>query len=440
MRRHIFTGCMGSIWGNLVTGIVYVYFGNAVGMTRLQWGVLGAVTSWVIVAQPLGAVLGERIGSRKKVWFWFVLADRLLRFAGFAAAFLIFRSGGLSARLVFIAAVSAASLLGNIAVPPWYGWLATLVPRDIQGSFWGRRDAWISFAVVAVILPSGLLIDKVSADWKLEAAAAILSAAGLLGVLDILIHVTIPEPPVNRTPGSSAFSNVLKPLRDRRFRPWLVFIAFWNVGLNLGGSLCTLYFMENLGFKNDLLGGMFAINAASLITGLLTARKAGRLVDKWGVRRVLFLGHALWSIVPVFWLFALPQTAVFWIGSSNLLLGAAQLAANNAGVKLVTRFPSPEDSSMYMAVSNSVANIAAGIGALAAGIILDLFGTWSFAVGSVILSGFPLIFAVSVALRLASVVLLVPRIREKGEAPMDRRRFLLPLFFRLPGSGRDREE
>lgn len=440
MRKHIYTGCMGSAWGNLVTGIIFVYFGNAIGLTRLQWGILGAITSWVIVAQPLGAILGEKAGSRKRVWFFFSFADRFLRFAGFIGAFMLWRAGNFPAYLIFISAVCAASLLGNIAVPPWFGWLATIIPQDIHGSFWGRRDAWISLTVIAIILPSGLLMDLIPQDGKLEVAVAILSAAGIIGLVDLIMHVTIPEPRIPRTAGSSAFSNILKPLGDKRFRPWLVFAACWSASLALGGSLCTLYFMENLGFKDDLFGGMIAINAASLVTGLVTARKGGRLVDRWGVRKVLFISHGLWSIVPLFWLFALPRTAILWVGLSNLVVGAVQLSANNVGVKLVTRFPSPEDSSMYMAVSNSVANIAAGLGSLAAGIALDIIGTWSFQLSGVVVSGFPLIFVASALLRLVSVITLVPRIREKGEAPMDRRRFLLPMFFRLPGIGRDRKE
>jgi len=30
MRKHIFTGAMGTIWGNIIAGIVYVFFGNAI--------------------------------------------------------------------------------------------------------------------------------------------------------------------------------------------------------------------------------------------------------------------------------------------------------------------------------------------------------------------------------------------------------------------------
>lgn len=436
MRRHIFTGALGTIWGNIIIGIVFVYFGNAIGMSRLQWGILGGVTAWVVAVQPLGAVLAERSGSRKAVWFWFALADRVLRLAGIAGAFLLWRAGHPLAYLALMAAVSLATLLGNMANAPWFGWLATIIPQEVQGSFWGRRDSWISLAVIAVTLPSGLIMDLVPADSKLGTAFAVLLAVSLIGVADLLLHATIPEP--RRVPGPrrGGLSNILTPLRDRRFRPWLLFTACWNFSLFLGGSLGTLYFMENLGFKNNLLGGMIAINGITLLGTLLAARTVGRMVDRRGVQRVLMLGHMFWSLLPAIWCLATPGTAVFWISVSSVVGGIFPAAATNAATKLVTRFPPPEDSGMYMGVSSMVGNISGGFGALAAGVFLDAMGTWSVAVAGLTVSAFPVLFIASTLLRLAATVVLVPLIREKGAVPLDRRQLLLPLFFGLPSVGR----
>jgi hypothetical protein len=436
MRKHIFTGALGTTWGNLIAGIVYVFFGNAIGMSQLQWGILGGISAWVVAAQPLGALLGERTGSRKLVWFWFTLADRLLRFIGIIVAYLMWRAGHPLAYLALMTAVCVGSLLGNVATAPWYGWLATIIPQDIQGTFWGRRDSWISLAVIAVTLPSGLLMDLIPAAGKLEMAVIILTAASVIGVADMLIHGTIPEPPRQVGRRRSGFSDILAPLRDRRFRPWLLFSAAWNFSLFLGGSLGTLYFMENLGFKNNLLGGMISINVVTLLGTLLAGRKVGRMVDRHGIQRMLMIGHLFWSLLPAIWLFATPRTAVFWIGLSSVVGGIFPAAANNAATKLVTRFPPPEESGMYMGVSSMIGNICGGFGALAAGAFLDAMGPWTFALGGLTLSPFPLLFLASSLMRLATTVVLVPRIREQGAEPLDRRQLLLPLFFGLPIVGR----
>jgi MFS family permease len=436
MRTHIFTGALGTIWGTLLTGIVYVFFGNAIGMTRLQWGLLTGITAWVVAGQPLGALLGERAGSRKLVWFWFALADRLLRFAGIIAAYLLWRAGHPLAYLVLMSAVCLGTALGNVATAPWYGWLATIIPPHVHGAFWGRRDSWISIAVIAVALPSGLLLDLVPPGAKLAWSVIVLSAAGVIGLADLLVHAAIPEPPRPPSPRRGAVTGLLAPFRDPRFRPWLLFAALWNFCLFLGGSLSTLYFMENLGFRDNLLGGMVAINGVTLLATVLTGRRVGRMVDRRGIQRMLMIGHVFWSFLPAIWLLATPRTAVLWISVSSLVGGVFPIAATNAATKLVTRFPPPEETGMYMGVSSMVSNVCGGFGALAAGAFLDAMGDWTVPLGRLTLSAFPVLFIASTVLRLATTVALVPRIREKGAVPLDRRQLLLPLFFGLPSAGR----
>jgi MFS family permease len=157
----------------------------------------------------------------------------------------------------------------------------------------------------------------------------------------------------------------------------------------------------------------------------------GRLVDRWGSRRMLLIGHLGWALLPAIWLFATPRTAVLWISLSGIVSGIFATAGNNAGLKLVTRFPPPEESPMYVAVSNATANIAGGLGSLAAGGFLQLMGGWTATVGRLTLSAFPLLFLLSFVLRLASALVLVPRVREQGTRD-DEPAMLLPLFFGLP--------
>jgi MFS family permease len=431
MRRHILTGCLGSIMSTLLGGILFTWFGNTVGMTQFHWGVLSAIGSWVVLVQPFGALLGSRWGSRKLVWYRFAVIERVLRLVAIFGAFLAWRAGLPSSWVILVAMVSVANVAANLASPPWWGWVATIIPQRVQGAFWGRRDMWTSVAVAGVILPVTFLLDRIPAGAKPAAVFAVLAAAGVIGILDILLHAAIPEPPPVPATRSGTLDRVLKPARDRRFRPWLVFITAWNFGMSLGGSLCSLYFLDNLGLKDNLLGGAVALNVVGLVGSIVSARRMGRLVDRWGSRRILLIGHVGWAFLPLFWLFATPRTAVLWLSLQSLVSGVFATAASNAGMKLVTRFPTPEESPMYVAVSNSMANIAGGIGAFAAGSFLQLMGGWTAPVGRLTLSAFPLLFLASLALRLTSALVLVPRVRQRGMRD-DERPMLLPLFFGLP--------
>lgn len=431
MRVHIITGCLGTIWGTLIAGIIFTWFGNAIGMTRLTWGVLGGIAAWVVLVQPLGALLAARLGRRKLPWVSLAMTERMLRLAGIVGGYLAWRAGYPFAAFILLATGLVAGLAGCLAAGIWWGWLAAIIPEEVQGAFWGRRDTWISVAVMAAVVPPTLLLDRIPQAVKPAAVLGILVATSIIGFVDILWHGTIPDPPMPAERSRGSLEAVLAPLRDRRFRPWLTFTASWSFSMALGGSLALLYFLENLGLKNNMLGGAIAVNVVALVGSMLSARRMGRLVDRWGPRRVLLVGHIAWSFLPAFWLFARPGTAVLWIGLASLVGGVFSTAAANAGMKLVTRFPPAQQSAMYSAVSNSVASIAGGIGTLLAGILLQALGEWKASVGSLVLSAFPLLFLISFVLRATSAVVLVPRVRERATADEDRP-LLLPLFFGLP--------
>jgi hypothetical protein len=64
-------------------------------------------------------------------------------------------------------------------------------------------------------------------------------------------------------------------------------------------------------------------------------------------------------------------------------------------------------------------------------VFLQVMGGWTVPVGRLTLSAFPLLFLVSLVLRITTALVLVPRVREQGVRD-EERPMLLPLFFGLP--------
>lgn len=415
MRKHIYTGAMGNIYFNLISGIFFIYYGNAVGMSRFQWGLMGAVSSFVLTAQLVSAVLTERLGTRKLLWFTAAVLGRVSRIAAIVLSLLLWRAGVSHPEIVLMFGIWFSNFFDALAAPPWMSWLADIIPARDHGGFWGRRSAWIAFSMVCVVVPSGYLMDRMPEEHKVTTAVAIFAAAALLGILDLVIHGTLPEPELARPPESPLFARLAAPFRDWRFRPWLVFNFAWTFSMTLGGSLATLYFLTELGIEKNFLGGTIVLASLPLVGGMLSARWSGRLVDRVGPRRVLYWGHLFWAMLPAFWLVATPATALAWLGWSSLQGGMSSTAAVNAANKLITRLPCAEDRAMYVAVSSCLGNVAAGLGALLAGTTLKVFGEWTGGFFGVEIGAFHLLFVASLVLRMTTANLLTKRIEDPSE-------------------------
>jgi MFS family permease len=234
----------------------------------------------------------------------------------------------------------------------------------------------------------------------------------VFGLLDVTIHGTIPEPPMAQPAENSFLEEILLPLRDIAFRPWLTFSLFWSFAATLGGALGMLFCMDNLQLQHHFLVGMIVIQVVPLLGSVLTAGWSGKLIDRVGPKKVIYWSYLAWATAALFWIFPTPRTAVFWIGGSMIVAGIAATAAANAATKLVTRFPAPEQRAMYIAVSDTAGFIGSGLGALAAGFIAKAFADWNWVLGGWTFNIFHAIFFVSAILRFIAVPLFLKGVKD----------------------------
>jgi len=420
MRKHILTGAMGSIYFVLFTGMYLVTLGNAIGLRYWQWGLLSAASSFALVFQLVAAFLVSRTGSRRLLWYGSAMLSRILRATAVALAFGLSPHVPSAARIVFIGLLVIANVFDAIAAPPWMSWLADIIPEDQHGSFMGRRSAWIALANMCALVPIGYGIDKVPEGMKIPALMLVFAFAFTVGILDLVIHKTIPEPRMAPPPRRHFWSEVKAPLMDVRFRPWLIFNGCWTFSMTLGGSLGTIYFVENLGIKSNFMGGSIVLVMLPMLGTMLAGRFLGQQVDRRGIKQTLTWGYRFWAILPAFWILAKPSTALWWLAASAITGSLASLLALTSSTKLITRLPPAAHVSMYVAVSTCVGSIAGGMGSLVGGLILHVFEGASWKVGSYTFVGFHAIFVSSLILRNLAT-LLMRRIEEPharaGTAP-----------------------
>ncbi len=113
------------------------------------------------------------------------------------------------------------------------------------------------------------------------------------------------------------WQGVAAPFRDPRFRPWLTYNAAWTFSMTLGGAVAVVFFVRNLGISRNLFGGSIVLIMLPLLGTALTGKRIGLMVDRYGVKKTLGWGSRLWAILPAFWLFATPGTALLWLGAGR---------------------------------------------------------------------------------------------------------------------------
>ena len=396
MRKHIITGAMGTVYFALLSGMFLVAFGSALGLKQWEWGLLSAGASLMLLFQLASAYVVGRTGNRRHLWFTTALVGRLMRGVAVAVAFFLSDKTPSAARTAFILLLVFSTIFDAVASPPWLSWLADIIPEEQHGHFMGRRWAWASLANVCMVIPLGFMLDHVP-QGSTKLVLMLVFALGLaIGVLDLFIHRTIPVPPMELAPKHHFWHAVALPLRDPRFRPWLLFSACWTFGATLGGALAMVYFVENLGISHNLFGGSVVLIMLPLLGTVLTGKYFGTMVDRYGVNKTMRWSYRLCAILPAFWMFATPRSAMWWLGAAALIGGFGSTAAVTAASKLTTRLPEREHVAMYAAVSTCTASLAGAAGPALAAMVLYLLRGWSWTVGGVTVVGFHVLFVSSV--------------------------------------------
>ena len=406
MRRHIYTGAMGATYWNLTNGMFLVAFGNAIGVSVTQWSVLSAVCCFALSAQLVSAYFTERYGYRRLVWFVSEFSNRMLRGIGFFISFMLFLHGHVyAAATVLVGMLCLANFFMAAGHPPWFSWLTDLIPEKIQGTFWGRREAWVCLAALGMMLPASYALDRMPEELKPHSLSIIFAVGLIIGTIDVCLHRQIPEPAVQTYNNGAFHRYIVQPLKNADYRRWLTFNTCWNFSQMIGGALATVYFVEDLRIRDNFFGGALVLVAVPLAATMLTTRWTGRLVDKLGVKRVLIVSTLMWAIMPVFWIVATPATAMFWLALSSIVGGISFPAATNAGNKLITRLPAPNKRPIYIAVNACLANIGGGLGPLVGAFFLETLKGHTWTIAGYVLIPFQMLFALSLALRLASWLL-----------------------------------
>lgn len=414
-----------------------IEFARALGGNGFHIGFLGAIPAGMLFVQFVSAVVANHLTYRRGLWISISVLQRLILVPAALGPVLAPDVPDTVWLWLFLLLSAANYAMLQFATPLWMSWMGDYLPRRGLSQFWGERHLWMQWAGAAALLGAALLLPS-SAHQMRSAFAVLTCVAAVLGVADVLIFFRVEEPPVTKLAETRLFTVLAEPFRNRDFRSFISFMCFWHFAAMTGAPFISLYLLSVVGMS---LSQLMLLWVFCWVGGAACAGRIGHMAEKFGHRPILVICTALKSI-NMLALIAVPLDAniafvwlvpVFVVDS---ILNAGFAIATNGF--MLTRSPKG-NRTMFIAAGTALAGLVGGLTSLGCGAALSALES-----GTVVLgfhwNAFQMLFAVSVLLRLASVLLAV-RIREPqshgtrhvmvqliGATPMRMIRYPLGLF------------
>ncbi|MFW6286340.1 MAG: MFS transporter [Candidatus Sumerlaeota bacterium] len=416
-RTVTIAGALGSIWMTFcLVGMARQKFLQELGAESQHFGILASLLSLTQVAQVFGGLICRRIRRRKAIWMALIIIHRTLFFAVLAAPFLFDTTMG---KLGWAFAVLFVhDLLMQIGGPLWVSWMADLLPPGSFNRDWGSRQRVTTFARILGQLAIVFIFGWFEENDMIIAGYWLIGSAGVvLGVIDIAMFHSVPEPPNEVEGRRASFQTLIEPLRNSEFRPYIAFRAVYQIGVAMFAPFIAIFMFDVL-LIPAWMAEVLAI--VSTLTLALSSRIWGTLCDTYGKKPVLqtvILGKC---IIPLTFCLA-PRESSFMVpililgfGFDGIMNGALILIMQSYVMQNAPR----RNRAMYVAATNLLsAGIVMMVVPVLAGYMIKWIGETPWNLGPWVLGGYQISFAISIAIRLLSVP-LTHRLREPGALPV----------------------
>lgn len=401
-RTVTWAGVLGMIFGQIKGSTPRTRFLVHMGFAPFHFAVLETLNAVSLAFQIVSGYLGNLLPRRKPFWIVLTVFNRLLLTLVILSPVLFVDK---TLRIWFILLVLFVQQSGmHLGQPVWLSWMADILPKRTLGRHWASRERVIS--AIRMVLSFSIAGAFVFFDLESNIVVvfgAMASLAMILGVIDILMFTTVPEPKSERAPVAAPIGMLLEPIRDDRFRPFLIFLCIWKLAIAFLVPFVQVFMLEHIGLDVWLVQTMLACGTVGM---LLTVRLWGLMCDTYGHRTVIILvvigrfGHVLsLALCPMEHQVAVP---LLFAGTflEGICMAGVMVSFQTARLQLSPR----RNRSMYIAAVNLLSmGVAGGLGAFGASFIVKRFEGLQWPLGPWVFVPMHVAFAVSIVLRLVAL-------------------------------------
>jgi MFS family permease len=385
-KRLIRSGAWASLW-NGFTAAYLVAFALALGASNTVVGIIGAVPFIArLFAELPGAKLLEYFHRKNIV----VTAGVISRIAwlGIILVPFIFKDHPLIAIVLFY---FISKFFGFLMEPSWVVMLADFIPVKIRGEFWAERQKLFGlFGMIAMVVGGWYLDLFTLPDFT---GFVTIFAVGILFGFVTTYEIFKVKDKFKQSHEHHGFKEFFQ--LDGAVKKFTIFNFVFNFAVWLAAPLFAAYMLHDLSLSYTTFSIAVSV---TLITKLLLFKHVGKLSDKFGDKPVLLLSVMGTSLSPLMFIFVTPET-LWLIWPAQIINGIVWAGYDVTFFNMFLDVTTPEKRAVQTATFKIVTGVPLVIGPILGGFMADNL--------TFMLTGIPLVFAISSILRFGSSFFLI---------------------------------
>ncbi|MFH1503799.1 MAG: MFS transporter [Candidatus Omnitrophota bacterium] len=418
LNFSIIDGALSAIMGSLAGGIFLMGFALKVLKAQPQQiGFLAALPMFANLIQIFGSYIIERTGKKKIFCFLCVIVSRVLWILIIILPLAIFSTLQDSRVWILVIVIAVSSLFSSLSGVAWLAWMSDLVPENIRGTYFGKRNMIASACGMIAILLGGKFITiresrfSESNPWGF----IILFVLGLIaGLIAVWFLAGIPEVETVKEKKESGFnfSLFLQPLKDKNFLALIIFVSAWMFAIQIAAPFYGVFMIENLkiDFSTITIFGAFATFAT-----LFMMKIWGPISDKLGNKPVIIVSGWVLIIIPFIWIFALPGKYYLPVLAAHILSGAFMAGSALSQFNILIKLSPQQGRSVYLALFAAITGLVGAVAPILGGSLSKILEKASWTFSTYQISNLHFIFLISSALQ-ALAIFFILRVKEPAAA------------------------
>lgn len=373
-------------------------FALALGANSGMIGILSAVPRlFRLISLMFTSKLICKIKSTKTLTVIFAILSRILW-----VPILFVPYFGENSLLALLAIVSVTSAFSELSSAVWTSWMCDVFPEKTRGKYFGRRARVTIGASFIATMITGWLLNLYN---SVEGFFVVFSMSIALSMFSSYFLTKIPEIDDKLCYQKVRFSmkHFLRGVsKHKNYSNYVMLMSLLYFSTSLIGPFIAVHLLKNLGFDYFTFSIIYSIE---ILMMMLAEPYWGKLSDKFGDKAIMAVSYSMIPLVPLLMLFMkTPLQALPIFIFSGFAWAGFEIASFNYLLDCAPKKGQP----VFIANYKAFFNIATFLGPLIGGALLTFFGDLTF----LTLSGIPLLFLISFALRALFAGLTLPRISE----------------------------